>query len=345
MSMMTYVGMDVHLNSIAAVWGRAKETPRQMTVPAGEEGLKRLLKAVGTNEVWAVYEASSCGFEVYDLLRQWGWRMSIVAPTHIAKSAHGRKRKTDLRDARRLREILMSHGELGAEMVEIWIPSRELQEEREILRRRLKLSESLCRVKNGILSLLRMHRIKRPEKMKTAWSQMHVAWLKGIASDAKVGAPLRVSLASYLRELEFVKEEIKVLQEATEALAEEPRYRNSVERMTEMRGIGVVTAMTFLVELGDVNRFGNRRQVGSYLGLVPASYESGDADDRKGHITRLGPPRVRKVLNQAAWQLVRHDPCWRRRYTEIASRRKKNTAIVAIMRRLGVELWHRAKAV
>lgn len=344
MSMVIYVGLDVHLNSIAAVWGKAKDKPRSMTVTPTEEGFKLLTEAVGTKEVWGVYEASSCGFEAYDELRARGWKMSIVAPTHVTKSPHAKKRKTDLRDARHLWEILMSHGELGTELAEIWIPSRELQEEREIVRRRLKLSESACRVKNGILSLLRMHKIKRPEGMKTAWSRKHLAWLRGLTKDENLGASVRTVLESYVRELEFVEEEIDILQKAVEALAEEPRYRGAIEKMTEVPGVGVLTALTFLVELGDIRRFDNRRQVGCYLGLVPASYESGEADDRKGHITRLGPPRIRKVLNQAAWQLVRLDPLWRKRYEGIASKGGAKTAIVAVMRKLGIELWQRAKS-
>ena len=340
MSMVIYVGMDVHLNSIAVAWGRALEKPRTLTITPTDEGFESLTKAIGTENVWGVYEASSCGFEVYDCLRELGWKMSIVAPTHIAKSAHSRKRKTDLRDALKLREVLMSHGELGTEMAEIWIPGRELQEEREIVRRRLKLSESSCRVKNGILSLLRMHRIKRPAEMKSAWTQTHLAWLRGL----KLGSQVRLVLDSYLRELEFVMREIDLLQEAVEGLAGESRYRTAVEAMTQVPGVGILTALTFLVELGDVRRFNNRRQVGSYLGLVPASYESGEANDRKGHITRLGPPRVRKVLNQAAWTLVRLDPHWRKRYEGIATRGGAKTAIVAIMRKLGIELWQRAKS-
>lgn len=342
MSMVIYVGLDVHLNSIAAVWGRAKEKPRSLTVGTTEEGFEALAKAVGTGEVWGVYEASSCGFEAYDRLRELGWKMSIVAPTHIAKSVHGKKRKTDLRDAKRLWEVLISHGELGTELAEVWIPSRELQEKREIVRRRLKLSESSCRVKNGILSLLRMHQVKRPEGMKTAWSRKHVAWLRGLGKNPGLGASVRTVLESYVRELEFVESEIETLQKAVETLAAEPRYRGAVEKMTEVPGVGILTALTFLVELGDVRRFRNRRQVGSYLGLVPASYESGDADDRKGHITRLGPPRVRKVLNQAAWHRVRLDPLWRKRYEGIAARGGAKTAIVAVMRRLGIELWRLA---
>jgi len=344
MGMVIYVGLDVHLNSIAAVWGKAKDKPRSMTIVPGDEGFKALTEAVGTGQVWGVYEASSCGFEAYDQLRALGWKMSIAAPTHITKSAHSKKRKTDLRDAKHLWELLMSHGELGTELAEIWIPSRELQEEREIVRRRLKLSENSCRVKNGILSLLRMHRIKRPEGMKSAWSKKHIAWLRGLTKGGTLKAPVRTVLESCVRELEFLGTEIETLQKAVEALASEPKYYREVERMTEVPGVGILTALTFLVELGDLRRFDNRRQVGSYLGLVPACYESGEANDRKGHITRLGPSRVRKVLNQAAWHLVRLDPLWRRRYEEIAARRGAKKAITAVMRKLGIELWQRAKA-
>ncbi len=344
MSMVIYVGLDVHLNSIAAVWGKAKEKPRTLVISPTEEGYRALVEAVGAGEVWAVYEASSCGFEAYDRLRELGWKVSIVAPTHIAKSVHSKKRKTDLRDARRLWEILMAHAELGAEMAEVWIPGKQLQEEREVVRRRLKLSESSCRVKNGILSLLRMHRIKRPEGMKSAWSRKHVTWLRSLAEGPALGVGIRTALESYVRELEFVEEEIRKLDSAVKEMAQAPAYRARVERMTELPGVGVLTAMTFLVELGDVHRFNNRRQVGSYLGLVPASYESGDADDRKGHITRMGPPRIRKVLKQAAWHLVKLDALWRKRYEAIAGRGGGKTAIVAVMRRLGIELWQRARA-
>lgn len=344
MSKVTYVAMDVHLNSIAAVWGCAKEKPRNLVVDSSPEGWDRLEKAVGPGEMWAVYEASSCGFEVYDEFTRRGWKVSVVAPTHIAKSAHSRSRKTDLRDARRLWDVLVAHGELGTEMAQVWIPTTRLREERELVRRRLKLGEGLTRVKNAIHGLLRMHQLKRPADLKSLWTDKHVRWLEGLCQGSVLGPHLRNTLASYVRELRFLEEELTRVQGEVEHLAQEEPYRKAVASMTEVDGVGPLTAMVFLVELGDVRRFRNRRQVASYLGLVPASYESGEANDRKGHITRLGPARVRKVLNQAAWTLVRKDPTWKSRYGPLAQRRGALKAIVGVMRRLGIELWHRAHA-
>jgi len=129
-----------------------------------------------------------------------------------------------------------------------------------------------------------------------------------------------------------------------EALAEEPRHQAAVRSLTEVKGVGTLTAMTFLTELGDVRRFGNRKQLANYLGLTPSSHESGEATDRKGHITRQGSPRIRKVLCQAAWVHVRHEERAKERFGGLAQRSGAKKAIVAEMRRLGIELWHRAVA-
>jgi transposase len=108
--------------------------------------------------------------------------------------------------------------------------------------------------------------------------------------------------------------------------------------------VGVLTALVFLTELGDVKRFKNRGQLGSYLGLTPSSHESGKASDRKGHITRTGPSRIRKVLCQAVWSQIRWDEGLRAIYRRICEKNPKRNkvGVVALMRRLGIRLWHRA---
>ena len=103
-----------------------------------------------------------------------------------------------------------------------------------------------------------------------------------------------------------------------------------------------MTAMVFLAEMGDLRRFKNRRQVGCYLGLVPSSDESGERSEKKGHITHQGPERICKVLCQAVWARVRSHPETRAAYERIVAKnpRHKKIAVVAMMRRLGILLWH-----
>ena len=68
-----------------------------------------------------------------------------------------------------------------------------------------------------------MHKLKRPASIKTAWSQAHVAWLKGLVSDPARGVHLRTVLGSLIRELEFLEAERAILQDEVEKLAREER--------------------------------------------------------------------------------------------------------------------------
>lgn len=344
MSKMTYLGMDVHKKWIVVVWMRRGEKEHVWMTENTLEGWAKLVEVLDTENVWAAYEASSCGWGLHDWLTARGWKVSVLAPTHLPKSVKGRKTKTDERDARKILEVLMAHGELGTALPAVWVPPVKIREDREIVRRRLRLGERMTEAKNGITSLLMTHGIDRPEELKTAWTRKHVAWLRGLSGGgSKLPGATKSVLASLVRELEFLFEEETRLDEEVERLAKEEAYAKPVEKMTEISGVGQLTALTFLLELGDPKRFSNRRQIGSYLGLVPSCHESGEATDRKGHITRMGPPRIRKVLNQAAWALLRCNPERKDWYEKTKQRRGTKKAIVGVMRRLGIELWHRAQ--
>jgi transposase len=118
-----------------------------------------------------------------------------------------------------------------------------------------------------------------------------------------------------------------------------------VAAITDFPGVGLGVALTFLTEMGDLDRFPNRRALASYLGLVPSSDESGEAADRKGHITHHGPPRVRRALCQAVQHWIRWRPWAKARYKRLVARegrRCRKIAKVALMRLLGIRLWHAA---
>lgn len=340
----TYVGLDVHVESIRAVWGRVREELRSRTVRNDEGGIGSLLEAIGREKVSAVYEAGGTGFVLYDRLSREGWEVYVVAPTHLERSNRDRKRKTDDRDARYLQQRLVSHGELGSELPKVWIPPRRVREHRELIRRRLTLGERIGCVKVQIRSLLQIHGIRRPETIRTLWTKLYVAWLTGLCgTESSLMPAARIALSSQLRELAFMEKETEQVMAEVELLAESAEYREPVRRMTQVQGVGTLTAMVFLLELGDPNRFRNRRQLAAYLGLVPGTFESGAAADRKGHITRMGPPRIRKVLNQAAWAVLRGNSGWNPWHHQLELRRGKKKAIVAVMRKLGIKLWTLAR--
>jgi transposase len=145
--------------------------------------------------------------------------------------------------------------------------------------------------------------------------------------------------------MEAVEEEIDLLNERICVLSATPRYAAPVRHMRTIKGVATLSAMVFLTELGDLSRFTNRRQLAAYIGLVPTSNETGERHDCKGHITRQGPSRIRKVLCQSAWCLIRTDERFSKAYAALVRRNPKHRkiAVVAIMRRLAILMWHRAQ--
>jgi transposase len=134
------------------------------------------------------------------------------------------------------------------------------------------------------------------------------------------------------------------LDKALHRLAGTERYRVAVTALRALPGVGLLTALTFVTEMGDLTRFHNRREVAAYLGLCPSSFESGDNQDRKGHITRQGPARVRKLLCQATWVSLQHCAATAQAYGRIrgAKPNRGKKALVAMMRRLAIRMWHLA---
>jgi transposase len=118
------------------------------------------------------------------------------------------------------------------------------------------------------------------------------------------------------------------------------------KKATRLKGIGHLSSELLDREIGDWNRFGNRRQVASYTGLCPGEDSSGDSH-RSLSIDKHGNPRVRAVLVELAWLLPRYQPDYKplARWKWLfdkgnkASGAMKKKAMVALARRLAVDLW------
>lgn len=311
------------------------------------EQVKRRAAESGGAKIVMAYEASSCGFVLSDEAEAVGIACRVLAPTKMEKSVEQRKHKNDDRDAEDVLEKLRAHVLAGNRLPTVWIPDRQTRDDRELIRARLDLTEKQTQAKAQIQMLVKRHGVEKPSGLGSGWTKGYRQWLKGLSESESLGWGSRHALSSLLRQLESIEAEVQTMEKPLEQLADEPRHQAIIAELRQECGVGLVTAMVYRTEIGHAGRFRRGRQVGKFVGLTPTSHESGEQNDRKGHISRQGPPRLRKVLCQASWVHLRHDAQARRQYQELVLRnpKKKKIALVAVMRRLAVRLWHRMRKV
>lgn len=340
------VGCDLHENNMNLRVAKNLEEPQRLSFPNSPNGRRAMTKnlaacARGARIVFA-YEAGPHGFGLYDSLTDEGIECHVLAPTKIARSVRQKRTKNDDSDAANILQVLRAHLLAGNDLPSVWVPDKETRDDREIVRARLDIGDKIVATKNEIHALLKRNNVKKPKVLGSNWARKHRAWLKGLAGPGgKLAWGAGKNLESLLRQLDALEEEADELHELVKALAETARYAEPARALMEEMGVGLLTAMVYLSEMGDLSRFENRRRVASYVGLAPSSMESGESGERKGHITHQGPHRVRKVLCQAVWARVRYDGREKHVYERIVSRnpKHKKIAVAAMMRRLAITLW------
>lgn len=348
MSKVTMVGCDLHDRTMVICMAVGQGKPKKDSF--SNDALGRMLMVERLKEVAAeqkskrivfAYEASGQGYGLSDFLFDQGIECYVLSPTHLPKTAKSAKQKTDDRDAQMLLEQVRGFVLASNKLPTVWTPPLRLRNDRELVRARVDLSDDSTRIMAQIKTQLKRIGIGNPSWY-TTWTKRYVQWLRETVTTLdEVVAPV---LGSMLDRFELCRTERAKLDRALLNLSKTDRYQKACEELRKLPGVGLLSAMTFLTEMGDLERFHNRREVAAYLGLCPASFESGESSDRKGRITRQGPARLRKILCQAAWvSLCRCEEtgiAYRRIRAEKSNRTKK--AIVAIMRRLAIKMWHRA---
>ena len=126
--------------------------------------------------------------------------------------------------------------------------------------------------------------------------------------------------------------------ELTQVIEQQVEKCPEAERLRTHLGVGALTALAFVLIIGQPERFQCGKQVASYLGLVPLEESSGNRR-RLGHITKQGSSMLRFLLVEAAQVTVRSLPDWRSKYLHLMMRRGRKIAKVALARRLAVRLY------
>ena len=154
---------------------------------------------------------------------------------------------------------------------------------------------------------------------------------------------LQTALQPLLLALESLSEQIREYNERIENLAQQSYPQ--VALLKQIKGVGTLIALTFLLTLEDPHRFRKSRDVGCYLGLQPGRRNSGQSESQM-HISKEGDPYLRTLLVQGAQHIL--GPfgidCdlrrWGLKLAERGGKSGKKRAIIATARKLAVLLHH-----
>tara|TARA_R110002072_G_scaffold241027_8_gene399688 strand:- start:41539 stop:42645 length:1107 start_codon:yes stop_codon:yes gene_type:complete len=351
-----YVGLDVHKDSISiAVAVEGRDPAQQLSrIPNDPTRLLKQLDRLGPRgQLQVCYEAGPTGYGLSRELKKAGISCVVVAPSLIPRKP-GDRVKTDKRDAAKLAHFLRS-----GDLTNVRIPDESTEALRDLVRARddAKLVERAARHRLSKF-LLRQDR-KYPGR--TAWTGMHLTWIRSQSFEHE--AQKRV-LREYLHSVEDATSQVARLTKDIEELVHEEDLGPLVTCLQALKGFQLVTSAGVAVEIGDLHRFANPRQLMAYLGLVPSEHSTGDGK-RRGGITKTGNKHVRRLLVEAAWS-YRHPPkksyaitkrwegvapevtsiAWKaqnrlhRRYRRLLGRGKsKQVVITALARELAGFVW------
>jgi transposase len=320
------LGLDVHANTIVVVRILDHSAPQPAQVFGPAEFEKWIKTQVGlAGEVHSCYEAGPFGYVLHRKLLELGVRNVVVQPVCLDERHKGVNHdKSDAKELAQRLDRYVSGNTHALAVVRVPTPAEE--QKRIASRQREQLKREVKRVAAQGRSLL----------LTQGWREKKEWWLgrhwEGLRS--KLPGWLVERLEVFQRLLATLEAELDAATTALEAAAPASRPK----------GLGGLTYEVIEREVGDWNRFKNRRQVGSYTGLCGGVSSSGNSQ-RLLPITKHGNVRLRTALVELAWRLVLWQPdCklvkkWSLVMEHSRNRAARKKAIVAIARQLAVDLW------
>jgi transposase len=319
---MMIIGCDFHPSWEQIAW---------LETETGETGERKLVHADGEAErfyrqlpppAWIGMEATGNSHWLVDRLAELGHEVWVGDAGQI-RASYVRRQKTDKRDAGHLLKLL-----LEGRFPRIWMPSSAGRDLRQLLVHRYKLVIIRARVKNELQHLCLNKGVQRQRKL---WTKAGQQLLRELPLQPWAGRR-RDDLLGLMAMLD---QQISPLDEAVKA---EAQRDNMALLLQTQPGVGPITALAYVLTMGDVRRFPRGKQVASYLGLIPREHSSGGRQ-HLGAISKQGNRMLRMLLVEAAQTAVRLDPEFRKEYLHRCHQKPKAVAKVAAARKLAVRLY------
>ena len=329
-----------------------REQPSVYSIKGGDTE-KLMAKLTAARDCWAkvsgslpvitvCYEVGYDAFWLARFLKARGIECLVIDPGSVQVNRRGRRVKTDRVDVKMLLRTLIAwcRGERHVWSL-VRIPSVDEEDLRRSHRERSRLVRERTAHINRIKGLLFAQGI-RDVKVKSQYKTLAVDKLL-TADGHRLPPRLASEIARELQRLAMVQEQIAEIERERDTA---PTPCEATERkrqlLLQLKSIGPAISALLSREVY-YRQFANRRQVGSFLGLTPSPYSSGEEERCQG-ISRAGSGQVRAIMIETAWLWIRHQPKsaltrWFVERTAGQSTRMRKIMIVAVARKLAIALW------
>lgn len=337
---MISVGMDVHVrNSVlnaedsnGRVLARGRCGNTMLELGSLLRPAERQAKATG-ERIRVVMESTTNSRAVQHLLTQYGREAGIDLTAEVL---HARKlriiaesvNKCDRIDTKVLTELARSNLRLPC----CYLPDDEEFALREHLRARGDLVRMRTMLKNRVHAVLHRRGILAPR------GDLFGKAGRSFLAQVQIDEAGRSILDRYLAAMDDIDRLVDQSTVSLQQVSHQARWSKPAALLQTIPGIGLLTALTILAELGDRTRFHSRAAVANYAGLVPRQ-RSSDQRSWSGGITHQGPAHLRAMLGEAAWMAMPRVPAYRALFERIERKKGKGTAIVAVARRMLEDSW------
>jgi transposase len=321
------MGLDQHRAQITADWldTETGEVKRGRVAPADRAGVRRFLDRFGGQELEVALEATTGWRLVVEELRRVGAVVHLAEPAETAERRGSKKRaKGDRADARHLRELLMIK-----RLPESWIAPDHILDLRARVRLRHELGEQRSEWQQRIQATLYHHGCPQRRQLMVGDGR---DWLEA----QPLAATAREQVTVALGMIDALDRQMRPIEKELRSYA---RRQAGCKALMAHYGIGELTAVTILAELGDCTRFSSSRQAVRYAGMDITVYQS-DRHRAPGHISRQGPPALRWALYEAAQVARRPSSPDRVYYVQAAERVGGNRACLSVARKLLKRSYH-----
>jgi len=321
-----FIGLDVHKKSWSVTIIVDGMEHRTFTQPPDPESLNNYLRRMFPGgEYNSACEAGFCGYGIHRRLHELGINNIVINAADIPTSQKDKLQKRDPADSRKIARSL-EKGTLRG----IYIFDREHEELRSLNRTRFYLMRDLRRNKGRIKSFLQYYGIPLPKEFdNNQWSLRFITCLKEIKKQTPAGQD---AFSNHFQSYEHHRKQLLNLSRLVRLRIRQ--YDNDLYKLlTGISGIGPLTASALITELGDINRFKNIDQLGSYVGLIPRVRESGETT-YTGGITFRCNTFLRTLLIGSTWQAIRNDPALMQYYHSRLNGSKGHKIVIKVARKL-----------